>query len=53
VKAKNMEKPMAGKRKGAQLVGLVLKKFTLTPKKASQTVFVRLYNKSAAGRSEP
>lgn len=53
VKAKNMEERMAGKRKGTDLVGPVLKKFVLTPKKASQTVFVRLYNKSAAGRSEP
>jgi hypothetical protein len=53
VKAKNMEELMAGKRKGTHLVGPVLKKFVLTPKKESQTVFVRLYNKNAAGGSEP
>jgi len=53
VKAKNMEELMAGKRKGADLVGSDLENFNFTPKKESQTVFVRLYNKSAAGRSEP
>jgi hypothetical protein len=53
VKAKNMEELMAGKRKGADLVGSALENFNFTPKKESQTVFVRLYNKSAAGRSEP